>query len=1060
MSVRFAKINRPQLAQAYPRQRLFAMLDEAAKRPLAWISANAGAGKTVLMASYLEARQLPDLWYRLDVRDGDAATFFYYLREAAVQAGLPQAESLPLLTHEYAGTELVFAQNFFSLLFADITQPHALVFDNYQDVPETSHLHALLSEALQELPETVRIFVLSRTTAPAVLARWRANQGMIVLESRALRLDRSETVGLLQSQPDVAISDELTDMIYRETNGWAAGVILLLEHFNSYGGQGWGTGQTSREAMFHYFATELYQNASVAMRNFLGWTAFVPQFDIEMARRLTGMCDVDTLVRELLRKNFFIYEQETGSLTYQYHPLFREFLRQAVRRENEPQHYQDSLRAAARVLLDAEQVEDAADLFIEAGDWQALSEVIVREADKLFAQGRLRQIEQWITAIPDKIRLAVPWLDYWFGVCRLGFDLYAAREAFERANAGFQVGDDLVGRCLSAAGVVETYIYEWGDFKPLDRWIDELDGLLADQADLLPATASAHVTVALFTAYMYRRPDHPQLPTLSLKVHGIIERLPDDLLRLTAGSHLLLYYTWWLGDIARGGALVKLLKPLAQSRQISPLLQITWLAIEANYSWMAAENERCIELAEQALGIAEETGVHVWNFMLLAAAGWGALTSDRLDQARGYLERMAITVQPGRLLDLCHFRYLLFAEAMHHDDFDAMHEHSSAALQLSREAGVPWAEGIMLSAQARALAVRGEPDAAEELLSQADQLGYRLGSDTIAHSELLARVELTLPRDNAEATLQRLMSVSRRRGLANFSWWRSRVMAGIYAQALLHGFETDYVQEVIRRRGLVPENGIEMDAWPWPIRVYCLGRFSLVRQGTPVASPGKAQKRPLELLKALIALGGRDVSEPQLMEALWPDSEGDMAKQSLKSTVHRLRKMLGNEALLWSDSKLSLDARYCWVDVWSLERFLNSALHTQTDDAAILEQMLTRVDKYYPGAFLQGEDIGYVLGLRERLRSKILRLLTQTAARFYAANNHEQAMLAYQKGLEIEALAEAFHQGIMQCQQALGRTADALATYEHYRQLIRTSLGVEPSAEIAAIAAALRQSTH
>ena len=90
MSAKLAKINRPQLPQAYPRQRLFSLLDDAVPRPLIWISANAGAGKTVLMASYLQARQLPDLWYRLDARDADIATFFYYLREAAQQAGLPQ----------------------------------------------------------------------------------------------------------------------------------------------------------------------------------------------------------------------------------------------------------------------------------------------------------------------------------------------------------------------------------------------------------------------------------------------------------------------------------------------------------------------------------------------------------------------------------------------------------------------------------------------------------------------------------------------------------------------------------------------------------------------------------------------------------------------------------------------------------------------------------------------------------------------------------------------------------------------------------------------------------
>jgi hypothetical protein len=38
-----------------------------------------------------------------------------------------------------------------------------------------------------------------------------------------------------------------------------------------------------------------------------------------------------------------------------------------------------------------------------------------------------------------------------------------------------------------------------------------------------------------------------------------------------------------------------------------------------------------------------------------------------------------------------------------------------------------------------------------------------------------------------------------------------------------------------------------------------LGDFVVVREGVPLVSKGKAQKRPLEMLKALVALGGRNV---------------------------------------------------------------------------------------------------------------------------------------------------------------------------------------------------------
>ena len=82
-----------------------------------------------------------------------------------------------------------------------------------------------------------------------------------------------------------------------------------------------------------------------------------------------------------------------------------------------------------------------------------------------------------------------------------------------------------------------------------------------------------------------------------------------------------------------------------------------------------------------------------------------------------------------------------------------------------------------------------------------------------------------------------------------------------------------------------------------PIRIFTLGRFSIAIDEHAVRASGKAKHRPLGLLKALIALGGRDVAFSRLCECLWPDSEGDLGARNLSITVHRLRSLLDDAAL-------------------------------------------------------------------------------------------------------------------------------------------------------------------
>jgi len=133
-----AKITHPKTTGAFPRERLFRLVDELRESPVIWVAAPAGSGKTTLVASYLTERKLNSIWYRVDEGDGDIATFFYYMGLAAKKAVPRTRNPLPLLTPEYLLGVKAFTLRYFENLYNRLTPPSLIVFDNHQHC-QTAH---------------------------------------------------------------------------------------------------------------------------------------------------------------------------------------------------------------------------------------------------------------------------------------------------------------------------------------------------------------------------------------------------------------------------------------------------------------------------------------------------------------------------------------------------------------------------------------------------------------------------------------------------------------------------------------------------------------------------------------------------------------------------------------------------------------------------------------------------------------------------------------------------------------------------------------------------------
>jgi DNA-binding SARP family transcriptional activator len=258
-------------------------------------------------------------------------------------------------------------------------------------------------------------------------------------------------------------------------------------------------------------------------------------------------------------------------------------------------------------------------------------------------------------------------------------------------------------------------------------------------------------------------------------------------------------------------------------------------------------------------------------------------------------------------------------------------------------------------------------------------------------------------------------------------------------KALEAGIEPGYATDLIEKGRLAaPPDAVASDLWPWPVKVTTLGAFRVVVRGTPVSFRGKAQRAPLNLLKALIAFGGHDVAESSLIDALWPDSDGVAGEQTLATTLFRLRKLVGADVVTRQGGRLGVAVAECWVDCRALERLLKSGV----DDDSLVE----RVRRLYAGPFLQGEDDApWALPLRERLHVALVKKLSMAAAAALGSGRIELAHGIYEAGIDIDDLVEAFYAGHIHCHITLGETSLAVTTYRRCQRVLQSRLGVAPS---------------
>lgn len=232
---------------------------------------------------------------------------------------------------------------------------------------------------------------------------------------------------------------------------------------------------------------------------------------------------------------------------------------------------------------------------------------------------------------------------------------------------------------------------------------------------------------------------------------------------------------------------------------------------------------------------------------------------------------------------------------------------------------------------------------------------------------------------------------------------------------------------------------------PEQVAVQVLGALRCTRGGQPLDALGA---RSAEAALAYLAVQTAPVARESLAHLLWPGLGEEAARASLRTALHRLRRQLG-PSLLTTRNHLEL-ATQVRVDAREFEALLRRG---ETGAAAAL----------YGGEFLagfsydgSGEFESWVVDERERLRQLAIAAHEELLAGQLAEGDDEAALASARKLGALEPLHEPALRAEMRLLSAKGRRPAALRSFERFRRLLTSELGLEPDERTLRLADALR----
>jgi two-component SAPR family response regulator len=219
-----------------------------------------------------------------------------------------------------------------------------------------------------------------------------------------------------------------------------------------------------------------------------------------------------------------------------------------------------------------------------------------------------------------------------------------------------------------------------------------------------------------------------------------------------------------------------------------------------------------------------------------------------------------------------------------------------------------------------------------------------------------------------------------------------------------------------------------------------------LRVGTQEFAGSSIRRKVLGLLCFLLSRPGASATKDQVLDALWPDLDPDVAVNSLNQTLYFLRRVFEEDYVEdTSPGYVNHDSDVVWLDnelvtsrsIQSRELMRRLSSPPTPDEVDALSEL-------YRGRFALDFEYEWAAAPRDHLHAAYLEIIERSVFDDMASGHYDRAIRVARRALEVDPTAEQVEVTLMRLYRATGAHAAAAEQYAHYSTYVREELGAEP----------------